>query len=174
MTGKTPARRSDSGTAAIEFAVGSVAFLAFVFAVINIGYFAFSVYALNRAVAVAARYAAIEASVLISAQGPLGSSFTVGSADCPTTLSVQQAFQNAASPPWPGVNPWPTVTVSWWGSMAVCSAGSSSSSSTQPPGGGVTVSATAPWSVLAGGLVGVNTITLNASQSASVALSPSS
>lgn len=166
--------RTDSGTAAIEFAVGSVAFLMFVFAVINIGDFAFTDYSLNRAVEVAARHAAIDASVLIAAQGPLSVGYTVTANACPDTKTIQQAFDKAASPPWSSANPWPSVAVTWWGTMAACSGQGATTDPAQPPGGGVTVSASAPWSVIAGNLFGVGSFTLSARQTMPVILSPGS
>lgn len=165
-------RWNDSGTAAIEFAVGSVAFLMFVFAVINIGYFAFADYSLNRAVAVAARHAAIDASVLIAAQGPLSSGYTVTASACPGTTTIQQIFDKAAAPLWSSANPWPAVDVNWWGTMAPCSGQTPTIDVTQPPGGGVTVSVSAPWSLIAGNLFGIGSFTLSARQSMPVILSP--
>lgn len=167
-------RWNDSGTAAIEFAVGSVAFLMFVFAVINIGDFAFTDYSLNRAVEVAARRAAIDASVLIAAQGPLSAGYTVTAKDCPSTATIQRAFDAAATPPWSKANPWPSITVTWWGSMSPCTGQTSSTKAAPAPGGGVTVSASAPWSVIAGDLFGIRTITLSARQSMPVILASSS
>lgn len=164
----------DSGTAAIEFAVGAVAFLMFVFAIINVSYFAFAAYSLNRAVEVAARRAAIDASVLIAAQGPLSAGYTVTAKDCPSTATIQRAFDAAATPPWSKANPWPSVSATWWGTMAACSGQASSSKAAPAPGGGVTVSASAPWSIIAGDLFGIRTITLSARQSMPVILASSS
>lgn len=163
--------RARSGTAAIEFAVGSLAFLAFVFAVINIGSFALYTYALNRAAGVAARYAAIQATNLISAQGPIGSSFTVNAADCPSDQSIRQSFTAAAAPPWSATTNPPSVTIAWWGTMAICSGGAAGH---QPPGGGVTISAQGAWPVIAGELLGVTSVDMAASQSMPVILSPAS
>lgn len=163
--------RDRSGATAVEFAVCLMALLIFIFAIINLGDLALTVYALNRGVAHSANYAALQASDNIAAAGPVQSTGTVTAAECPGSSAVQSQFAAVATPPYSATNPPPTVAVDWWGTMAICGG----QTVTSPPlGGGVTVTVKAPWSPLAlSGLFG-GALTLSASQSVPVPLAPQS
>jgi Flp pilus assembly protein TadG len=163
-----------SGAAALEFAIGSLVFLISVFFVINIGAFAFTDYSLGRAVGIAARAASIQASVDIAAKATSSGKKAFTSADCPDNATIQQYFDQALSSVWIPGNAKPSVTVAWWGTMSPCSAGTSGNVSSTVPGGGVTVTATTTWTVIAGGLFGVQQFPLTATQTMPVILSSSS
>lgn len=163
-------RREQRGVAAIEFAVGLLVLLLFIFGIINLGDLALTQYAMNHGVAAAARYAAIEASNGISANGPVTSSTTVVASECPTESEIQKSFDSNAAPPFTSQNPAPQVSVNWWGTMSPCGGTNLAS---PPPGGGVRVSVLYKWTpIAAGGLFGNPSVTLAATQSVAVMMAP--
>jgi len=163
-------KNDENGVTAIEMAIGITALFLFSFFIINVGDLAFTEYSINRAVVAAAHYAAVQASDKIGSSGTVTTTTAITSADCPSQSDVQNAFDQAAAPPYSSTDPAPAIQISWWGTMNPCGG---TQPAAVPPGGGVTVSVKAAWEPIAAPrLFPIGTITLGATQSLSVMLAP--
>ena len=142
------------GVASIEFAISGTALFLFLFGILNLGEFGFTIVALQQGVEETARYASVATAVAL-ANG------TAANYACMAQPLAQTEFNNAVSPPFSTATA-PSISVTWGGSLAACS------NATGMGIGTVTVSAQYQWYPI--GLIGVfpNGITLSPSETLAV------